>query len=141
MDVKGRIAVPSRFRESVLERSMGKVVLTIDIEERCLLLYLLPDWEQIEEKLAALPSFNKAARRIQRLIIGHATELEMDANGRLNVPSPLRSYAELEKRLLLVGQGHKFELWSEARWNASREQWLVEAMEEVLPEELQTISL
>ena len=110
MDVKGRIAVPSRFRECVLERSMGKVVLTIDIEERCLLLYLMPDWEQIEQKLAALPSFNKAARRIQRLIIGHATELEMDANGRLNVPSPLRSYAELEKKLLLVGQGHKFEL-------------------------------
>ena len=141
MDAKGRIAVPTRFREIVAEQSDGKVVLTIDIDERCLLMYLMPDWESIERKLAALPSFNKAARRIQRLIIGHATELEMDANGRLNVPSPLRSYANLEKKLVLVGQGHKFELWSETDWSAAREQWLTEAVEEALPEDLQTISL
>ena len=141
MDAKGRIAVPTRFREIVAEQSDGKVVLTIDIDERCLLMYLMPDWEQIERKLAALPSFNKAARRIQRLIIGHATELEMDANGRLNVPSPLRSYANLEKKLVLVGQGHKFELWSETDWSVAREQWLTEAVEEALPEDLQTISL
>ena len=107
-------------------------------------MYLLPDWEPIEKKLASLPSFNKAARRVHRLIIGHATELEMDANGRLNVPSPLRTYAGLEKKLVLVGQGNKFELWSEPTWTASREQWLAEAAEEAeeaLPEELQTLSL
>lgn len=144
MDTKGRMAVPTRFRDVVSEQSDGKVVVTIDIEDRCLLMYLLPDWDPIEKKISSLSSFNKANRRVQRLIIGHATELEMDGNGRLNVPAPLRQYAELEKKILLVGQGNKFEIWSESTWNSSREQWLAEAAEaaeEVLPDDLKMISL
>jgi len=144
MDVKGRMAIPTRFRELLQEQSDGRVVITIDIEDRCLLMYMLSDWAGIEKKLAALPTFNKAARRVQRLIIGHATELEMDGNGRLNVPVPLRTYAGLEKRLVLVGQGNKFEIWSEPKWSESREQWLAEAAEfteDALPDDLKSISL
>ena len=71
-------------------------------------------WELIEKKLAALPSFNKATRRMQRLLIGHATEVEIDAQGRLSLPAPLREYADLEKKVMLVGQGNKFELSDQA---------------------------
>ena len=100
-------------------------------------------WELIEKKLAALPSFNKATRRMQRLLIGHATEVEIDAQGRLSLPAPLREYADLEKKVMLVGQGNKFELWSEAGWHASRDAWLEEVGQgdDELPEEMMSFSL
>ena len=144
LDAKNRLAFPTKYREAVHEVSDAKLIMTIDIEERCLLLYLLSDWEPIEKKLAALPSFNKAARRAQRLILGHATELELDANGRVTIPAPLRNYAQLDKKLVLVGQGNKFELWCESHWSESRELWLEGAAsesEEALPDDLKMISL
>jgi MraZ protein len=120
------------------------VVLTIDTEERCLLLYPLLGWEEIERKLAGLPSFNPAARRIQRLLIGHATDIEMDGHGRILLPPLLREYAGLQKNAVLVGQGRKFELWDEAHWNESRGRWLEEESsfsESMLPDEVKSISL
>ena len=126
IDAKGRIVMPTRYRERLQLDSKGIVVLTIDTEERCLLLYPLPAWEEIEKKLSALPSFNPAARRIQRLLIGHATDVEMDQQGRVLLPGALREYAELQKRAVLVGQGKKFELWDEAHWEERREKWLKE---------------
>ena len=143
LDTKGRMALPTRYRERVLELSQGKLVVTIDTDERCLLLYTLPDWEQIERKLDALPSFNAQARRIQRLLLGHATDVEMDGNGRLLLPPPLREYAGLDKHVVLIGQGKKFELWDEQLWNNSRDQWLAQETGEgePLPAELLSLSL
>lgn len=144
IDVKGRLVMPARYREQLQLDSKGLVVLTIDTDERCLLLYTLPDWEEIEQKLAALPSFNPAARRIQRLLIGHATDIEMDAQGRILIPPLLREYAGLSKRSVLVGQGKKFEIWDQAHWDECRNRWLAEEMkasETELPEEVKLISL
>ena len=144
MDIKGRIAMPTRYRERLQLDSHDQVVLTIDTESRCLLLYPLPEWEQIEKKLAALPSFNATARRIQRLLIGHATDIELDGQGRLLVPPMLREYASLKKKVILVGQGKRFELWDEAHWDTSRSEWLEEESqvdESTLPDELKAISL
>ncbi len=144
IDAKGRIVMPTRYRERLQLDSRSQVILTIDTEERCLLLYPLTEWEEIEKKLAALPSFNPAARRIQRLLIGHATDAEMDGQGRILLPALLREYADLNKRAVLVGQGKKFELWDEAHWNKSRGHWLKEesnADESILPEEVKSISL
>jgi len=143
LDTKGRMALPTRYRERVLELSQGKLVVTIDTDERCLLLYTLPDWEQIERKLDALPSFNAQARRIQRLLMGHATDVEMDGNGRVLLPPPLREYAGLDKHVVLIGQGKKFELWDEQLWNSSRDQWLTQETGEgeQLPAELLSLSL
>jgi len=139
IDVKGRMALPARYREALGE----ELVVTIDTEDRCLLLYPLAQWEKIEEQLQQLPTFNKATRRIQRLLIGHATELEVDAQGRILLPSLLREYAGVEKKLVLVGQGRRFELWDEERWDANRDGWLIrEDMGEVgVPPELEAISL
>ncbi len=143
MDPKGRMALPTRYRDSVLERCTGQLIATIDTEEKCLLLYPLPDWQEIERKIEALPSFNKAARRVQRLLIGHATEVELDSAGRIMIPQLLREYAGIDKRVMLVGQGKKFEIWSEDDWNAKREEWLNEdsLADEGLPDMMQNLSL
>jgi len=144
IDPKGRIAMPTKYRDRLQLDSNSSVVLTIDTEERCLLLYPLPEWEEIERKIAALPSFNPAARRIQRLLIGHATDVEMDGQGRILLPPLLRDYAGLSKRAVLVGQGKKFELWDEKHWNNSRDQWLEEESKgsnSGLPDEVKSISL
>lgn len=144
IDAKGRIVMPTRYRDRLLLDSKSTVVVTIDTEERCLLVYPMPEWEEIEKKLAALPSFNASARRIQRLLIGHATDIEMDGQGRILLPPLLREYAGLNKRAVLVGQGKKFELWDEAHWDQSRDQWLEEESstdESSLPDEVKSISL
>jgi len=142
LDGKGRLAIPARYRESIAEHCEGKMVATIDTESKCLLLYPQPEWDEIQAKIEALPSFNPAARRIQRLLIGHATDLDMDAAGRLLLPAPLREYAGLDKRIVLLGQGRKFEIWSEELWNTTRDEYLqdVEAGA-AIPEDMQTLSL
>ncbi len=143
IDVKGRIVMPTRYRERLQEDGKGSVVLTIDTEEKCLLLYPLTAWEEIESKLAALPSFNPAARRIQRLLIGHATETELDTHGRILVPPLLREFAGLTKLAMLIGQGNKFELWDDKRWQERRTEWLNEDShsDANLPEEVKSLSL
>ena len=142
LDAKGRMAMPTRYRPSLVDGCSGQMVITVDNRERCLLLYPFPEWEVVERKLQKLPSFNKQARRLQRLLIGHATEVEMDGAGRLLLPPPLREFAGLDKRTVLIGQSNKFELWSEDLWTASRSEWLA-AGDDLgdLPEEMETMSL
>ena len=116
LDSKGRITVPSRYRTTLNEASEGQMVCTIDHNQPCLLLYTLPEWEKIELKLAALSSMNPAERRVQRLLLGHASECQMDSAGRLLLASTLRQHAGLTKEVMLVGQFNKFELWDEQVW-------------------------
>jgi len=142
LDAKGRMAMPARYRTRLQDMAQGQLILTIDTEEPCLLLYPLPEWELIEQKIQALPSFHKETRRIQRLLIGHATEMEIDSQGRLLLPPLLRDYAKLDKQVMLIGQGKKFEIWSEAGWQEGRNKWLGDAAEDkALPIELQSLSL
>ena len=144
IDAKGRMAVPVRYREQLSQLCNGEVVVTIDTEENCLMLYPLPAWNDVERKIEALPTFNKAARRIQRLLIGHATDIQMDRSGRLLLPAPLREYALMEKKLVLLGQINKIEIWSESHWLSRREQLIAvkdESSEEDQPDFLETLSL
>lgn len=142
MDAKGRMAIPARYREPLLDRCAGQLVATIDIKDRCLLIYPLPEWEKIEVQISSLPTFNDNTRRLQRLLIGHARELELDSNGRVLVPPELRSYAQVDKKVMLVGQGRRFELWSQENWEIKREAWLEEGLEDLaIPEEMQSLSL
>jgi MraZ protein len=124
LDAKGRLAMPTRYRERIVERGSGHLVATIDRADRCLLIYPLPDWEEIERKLVGLPTLNPAARSLQRLMIGHATELELDSHGRVLIPPKLREYAHLSRQCMLIGQGARFELWDEVQWETQREEWL-----------------
>lgn len=142
LDAKGRMAIPARYRDALMSQCEGSLVITIDINDKCLLIYPMPRWEKIEEQIAALPSFNPSTRRLQRLLIGHARELEMDGNGRILLPPELRSYAEIDKKTMLVGQSHRFELWSLESWNSQRDSWLEEAASELsIPDEMQSLSL
>lgn len=142
LDAKGRIAMPAKFRDRLQDQCDGKLVITVD-RDGCLLVYPLPEWEEIERKLVKLPTLNKQARRLQRLLIGHATECELDGSGRILIPPPLREFASLDKHTVLIGQGNKFELWDAQVWNERRAVWLSEDEddEEGLPIEFQSLSL
>ncbi len=135
------MVMPTRYRERLADRSQGRLVVTID-RDHCLLLYPLPDWEEIERKLMRLPTLNVQARRLQRLMVGHATELELDGHGRLLLPPQLREFAGMSREAMLIGQGTRFELWDEARWNERRDEWLKdEELPAQLSAELESLSL
>ena len=142
LDAKGRVAMPARYRETLVERSEGRLVTTVDRADKCLLIYPLPDWEEIERKLMRLPTLHPQARRLQRLMVGHATDLELDGHGRVLLPPKLREFAGLARQGVLIGQGNRFELWDEARWNERRDEWLKgEELSTDLPAELESLSL
>ncbi len=139
LDAKGRMAIPTRYRERLGARCDGQIIITVD-KDHCLLVYPLPDWEELERKLVRLPSMNKAARRIVRIMVGYATEVEMDGSGRILVSRELRDFASLDKSGMLIGQGNKFELWDEQTWNEKRDAWLSEEEDGELPADLESIS-
>lgn len=141
LDIKGRMVMPTRYRDRIAERSQGRLVVTVD-RDQCLLLYPLPDWEEIQKKLMQLPTLNAQARRLQRLMVGHATDVELDGHGRVLLPPQLRTFAGLTRNAVLIGQGSRFELWDEERWNERREEWLKsDELATDLPGELETLSL
>ena len=137
MDSKGRIAIPAKQRECFVSLSEGRIVMTAHTQDRCVLVYPETEWEVIRPQIEALPTFNKQALRAQRLLLGYATALELDANGRVLVPPTLRDYAGLDKSLMLVGLGNKFELWNEAMWLQS----VAEIDDEPLPPEMLSLSI
>ena len=116
LDTKGSLAIPTRYRQSLLDDCNGQLVCTVDNQQSCLLLYPLPEWEEIELKLIKLSSMIPAERRMQRLLLGHAAEGEMDKSGRILIPTPLRHHAKLSKEVMLVGQLNKFEIWDAETW-------------------------
>lgn len=116
LDTKGRLAIPTKYRQTLLDDCEGQLVCTVDTQQSCLLLYPLPEWEEIELKLSKFSSMVPAERRMQRLLLGYATEVEMDKNGRLLLSSPLRNHAKLSKEVMLVGQLNKFEIWDADIW-------------------------
>ncbi len=140
LDAKGRLAIPTRYRERIMARCDGQMVATVD-KDYCLLIYPYPDWEEIERKLVRLPSLNKKARRLQRLMVGHATEVDLDGHGRILLSKELREFAGLGRQAVLIGQGNKFELWDEDRWSQKRDEWLGDEDESDLPAELESLSL
>jgi transcriptional regulator MraZ len=142
LDAKGRMAIPSRYRDRLMESCGGRLIVTVD-RDRCLLVYPQHEWEVIEAQLASLPSLNKQSRLLQRLLIGHATEAELDSQGRILLPTMLREYAGLDKKCVLIGQGKKFEIWDEQLWTQNQQVWLDEADSDdgALPDALESLSL
>ncbi|MDP2636173.1 MULTISPECIES: division/cell wall cluster transcriptional repressor MraZ [unclassified Pseudoalteromonas] len=117
MDDKGRFAVPTKYRNDLLSEDMGTVICTIALNEPCLWLYPLAKWQDIEERLAKISNMNPRARRMQRMLLGNATEYQLDKNGRILLAPSLRAHADLGKKIMLVGLINKFEIWDEERWN------------------------
>ncbi|MHC9536757.1 division/cell wall cluster transcriptional repressor MraZ [Dellaglioa sp. BT-FLS60] len=111
LDAKGRLIIPAKFREELGE----KFVVTRGMDG-CLFGYTQTEWTLLEEKIKALPLTKKDARAFVRFLYSAATECEFDKQGRINIPVPLRTHANLEKKCVLVGVSNRFEIWSEERW-------------------------
>lgn len=130
LDPKGRFAIPTRYRDELQDCCDGQLIVTVAVNERgigergCLWLYPLAEWEKLEQTIIKLPTLNKMAAKMRRFVIGNATESEMDSQGRLLLPEKLRTFAELDKKLILVGQLNKFEIWNENAWNAAENDWM-----------------
>ena len=135
------MVLPTRYREQISAQSQGKLIVTVD-REQCLLIYPLPEWEQTERKLMSLPSLHPQSRKLQRLMVGHATDVELDGHGRFLLPQELRDFAGLKRAGMLIGQGNRFELWDETRWNEQCDEYLKsEDTLTDLPSELDSLSL
>jgi MraZ protein len=142
VDNKGRLAIPSRFRDRLGVIAEGRVVLTLNPLDRALWLYPLPEWELIEAKLATLSDFDRQSRRAKQMMRGYASDLQLDAQGRILVPQELRDFAGLRRQAVVLGQGNKFEIWDAAVWAAQRDHWLAQVGDEGEPsEKLQSLSL
>jgi MraZ protein len=137
LDAKGRMAIPTKYREKLAARCDGQLVVTVD-PDHCLLIYPLPDWEEAERKLVRLPSLDDQVRQLQRLMVGYATEIDMDGHGRILLSRELRDVAGLDRQTMLLGQGNKFELWDEQTLKEKRAGWM---KSDKLPEALATLSL
>ncbi len=111
IDTKGRIIVPAKFREGLGER----FVVTRGLDQ-CLFVYPMDAWEILEEKLKKLPLTKKDARAFTRFFFSGAVECEVDKQGRINIPQPLRNYAQLEKESVIIGVSDRIEIWSQAIW-------------------------
>jgi len=130
LDDKGRIAIPTKYREELQDCCERQLIVTVAVNERCigengcLWLYPLPEWEKLEQTISKLPTLNKMAGNLRRFLIGNASESEMDSQGRLLLPEKLRKFASMDKKIILIGQLNKFEIWNEDAWVAKESAWM-----------------
>jgi MraZ protein len=120
LDAKGRLAIPARHRETLLAAAEGELVLTAH-PHRCLLLYPMPAWRPIRDKILQAPSFDQRAAALKRVLVGNARTEVPDSTGRLLVAPELRDYAQLDKQVWMVGLGSHFEIWSDEGWHQQNE--------------------
>ncbi len=125
LDAKGRLSIPSRFRETLSERYDSRLVVTT--YDGCLIAYPFIEWQKLEEKVAALPKFNKDTRAFLRFFYSNAADCAIDKLGRILIPQSLRDYAKLEKDVFLIGAFEHIEIcsktiWEEAEASASNEE-------------------
>jgi len=144
LDAKGRLAIPVRYRKDLVGSENASVVVTANPYERCLWLYPRDEWQEVARKVIALPDLKKQSKSLKRLLLGYASELELDGQGRILLGAALREYAGMDKPVALIGQGNKFEIWAEEAWLATRDDCLESVMpgdEADLSEELANLSL
>ncbi|MBT8048804.1 MAG: division/cell wall cluster transcriptional repressor MraZ [Xanthomonadales bacterium] len=121
LDVKGRLAIPMRYRDSIQDLSSSRLVLTYSaFDSGSLYLYPEQEWERVRDEVTGLSTFNPGHRSLQRRLVGSASAIEPDANGRIQIPQTLRQVAGLEKRVVLLGMGNRFEIWNETVLNQKR---------------------
>lgn len=126
LDAKGRMAIPAKYRAALAADEVARVVVTINPRARCLTLYPEADWQEIADKVSRLPAMNPRNVHLQRLLLGNASEQELDGQGRIALSPTLRQHAGLNKKVVLIGQNYKFEIWDEETWHTSSQQWVTE---------------
>ena len=135
LDAKGRLAIPMRYRDPIQEACGGHLVLTYNaFDNGALYLYPKEMWEGVRDRVMQMSPAKKGNRSLQRKLVGSASAVEPDANGRIQLPQTLRQVAGLEKKVVLLGMGGRFEIWNETVLNAKRleeESWADELTEEM----------
>ena len=139
LDTKGRISIPTKYRPELAKYGSNKLICTIDIDQ-CLLLYPKKIWLKIEKTIMELPSLDRSSRMLQRLMVGHASELALDSHSRILVPIELREFTGIKKSAMFIGQVQRFEIWNYQSWNKSRDSWLKKS-DFTLIEQLRDISI
>lgn len=130
LDPKNRLAIPVRYRDALLVGS-GQVVISLD-SAQCLQIYPLQEWEIVRTKIQNLPnSVHPVVKSYQRLVLGHAEQIELDKAGRVLLPATLKQMVGLERELVLVGMGNRFELWDKNKWQAETEKALQASAEDL----------
>jgi MraZ protein len=119
VDAKGRVSLPARFRDVLVEGGDQRFVLTPAVFDPCLHLYPMKAWEEFERKVSELPSLDATAIRFRRLYVSAAVECELDGSSRVLVPPHLRERIKLEKEALWAGMGRTLELWAKSSWEAA----------------------
>ncbi len=132
IDSKGRVSIPAKFREILAEKSDGRLMVTNF--DRCLMAFPLDEWQVWEEKITSMSMVKKEAAAFQRFFLSGAQECVIDKLGRILIPPTLRNYGQLEKNVVFVGLGKRFEIWSKERWDEElrRSQENFEGMREAL---------
>lgn len=121
LDAKGRLAVPMRYRDDLRQQCENRMVLTYSaFDSGVLWLYLEQEWRRVRDEVMALPSLNSSHRSLQRRLVGSATAVELDGSGRILLPPSLREVTGLEKRIVMLGMGSRFEIWNENTLNQKR---------------------
>lgn len=121
LDAKGRLAIPIRYRDTIQEQCSGRMVLTYSaFDAGALWLYPEKEWERVRDEVTGLSTFNPGHRSLQRKLVGSATPIEPDGSGRIQLPLTLRQVAGLEKRVVMMGMGDRFEIWNESILNQKR---------------------
>jgi len=120
VDPKGRISIPVRFREILLQKYDDHRVFVTNFD-RCLLLFPYSEWIELENKASKISMFNKESRAFIRFFFSSAAECPLDNQGRILIPQSLRKYAELEKEVILLGALKKIEIWDKRRWDEEME--------------------
>ena len=115
LDAKGRMVLPARVRDVLTQLGEQQLVATVD-RDQCVLVYPLGDWQRLQDQLMNLPNLNSEARWLQRLLVGYATDLDIDSHGRVLIPGELREFTGLQRDAMLFGQGNHLELWDESAW-------------------------
>ncbi len=140
LDAKGRLAVPTRYRQELEAECQNRLVLTYSaFDAGCLWLYPHPEWERIRDEVMGLSTFNASHRSLQRRLVGSATQIELDSNSRILLPVTLRQVAGLEKRAVFMGMGQRFEIWNEDILTERRAAEEREIQEQASPEMAQLV--
>ena len=130
LDSKGRVAIPRRYRERLMEDAGGCLVQTLNIRDSSVFLYPLPDWKPVEKKLVKLPDKKKESRRAKQVMLSYATDCQLDAHGRVLLRAELRDEARIDRQAVILGQGNRFEIWNKAIWEEVRAHWLKQVSDE-----------
>ncbi len=127
IDPKGRVMVPSAFRDVLRENYSQRLIVTVAPVDRCLHLYPVEEWENLLEKVSGLPKSNRSMKLFLRTVVGSAIETEIDKQGRVLVPSSLRTDGDLKGELVIVGVLDKIEIWDKELWEKATDLTAVDA--------------